>query len=120
MEMEDIPSLRGWFLKEKRDTFKQRQAVLPGKHRTNRRWFTIERIPNSSSDSGTELALCYYKRSSSDKEQRCGWLFMNDVLSIAQDIPNRWVTIEHPTRIMRLQSPTPAQASFTSSYIFSW
>jgi len=55
------------------------------------------------------LALCYYKRSSSDKQGRCGWFFLSDVLSLSQDVPNRWITIEHPTRIMRLQSPTPAQ-----------
>mmetsp|Transcript_39097 Transcript_39097/g.81814 ORF Transcript_39097/g.81814 Transcript_39097/m.81814 type:complete len:505 (-) Transcript_39097:275-1789(-) len=108
---DDIPSLRGWFLKEKRDKFKRHQSIIPGTS-SNRRWFTIERIPNGnniSDEPSEELALCYYKRSSSDKEQRCGWLFLNDVLSLTQDVPNRWITIEHPTRILRLQSPTPAQ-----------
>ena len=99
------PSLRGWFLKEKRDTFKRRQtSIIPGTT-SNRRWFTIERIANANSNSAanrssgynTELALCYYKRSS-ENEQRCGWLFLNDVLSLSQDIPSRWITIEHPTR----------------------
>ena len=97
------------FRKEKRDKFKR--SILPG---TSRRWFTIERIPNSNNGSGEpseELELCYYKRASSDKTQRCGWLFLNDVLSLSQDIPNRWITIEHPTRILRLQSPTPAQVN---------
>ena len=98
---DEIPSLRGWFLKEKRDTFKRRQtSIIPGTT-SNRRWFTIERIANSNSaanrSSGTELALCYYKRSS-ENEQRCGWLFLNDVISLSQDIPSRWITIEHPTR----------------------
>lgn len=110
MSNDDIPSLRGWFIKEKRDVHKKRPTILPGT--SNRRWFTIERIPNNNNenqDPSEELALCYYKRSSPDKETRSGWLFLNDVLSLSQDIPNRWMTIEHPTRIMRLQSPTPAQ-----------
>ncbi|KAL7553544.1 hypothetical protein ACHAWF_016874 [Thalassiosira exigua] len=109
MTADDPPSLRGWFLKEK----SKKKAVLPGSRTSsNRRWFTIERIPNgakSASDPSEEWALCYYKRSSSEKEQRCGWLFLNDVLSLSQDLPNRWITIEHPTRILRMQSPTPAQ-----------
>ena len=104
---DDIPSLRGWFLKEKRDKFKRRQNILPGTG-SNRRWFTIERINSGGSGSG-DWALCYYKRSSSDKEQRCGWLFLNDVVSLSQDVPNRWITIEHPTRVLRVQSPSPAQ-----------
>ena len=107
---------------EKRDTFKKGKSSIIG-NGFNRRWFTIERIPNTSngsSDPSEELALCYYKRSSSDKEQRCGWLFLNDVLSLSQDIPERWITIEHPTRIMRLQSPTPAQVTrLFISVIFS-
>ena len=110
----DIPALKGWFLKEKRDTFKKRQSVLPSAGtNTNRRFFTIERIPNSSGTDASLLALCYYKRSS-ENEERCGWLFLNDVTSLSQDVPNRWITIEHPTRIMRLQSPTPAQVGIVS------
>jgi len=114
MEISDdhIPSLRGWFLKEKRDKFKRHQSVFPGSTSSVRRWFTIERVSSSNDGNGdplAELALCYYKRSSSDKQGRCGWLFLSDVLGLGQDVPNRWITIEHPTRVMRLQSPTPAQ-----------
>jgi len=114
MEISDdhIPSLRGWFLKEKRDKFKRHQSVFSGSTSSVRRWFTIERVSSSNDGNGdplAELALCYYKRSSSDKQGRCGWLFLSDVLSLGQDVPNRWITIEHPTRVMRLQSPTPAQ-----------
>lgn len=108
---DDIPSLRGWFLKEKRDKFKRHQSLIPGAS-SNRRWFTIERIPTGNKGGegpSEEFALCYYKRSSSDKSQRCGWLFLNDVLSLSQDVPGRWITVEHPTRVLRMQSPTPAQ-----------
>ena len=86
---DEIPTLRGWFLKEKRDTFKRKQTSLIPGATSNRRWFTIERIANSNSVASrssssdvpdTELALCYYKRSS-ENEERCGWLFLNDVIT---------------------------------------
>lgn len=113
----DIPQLCDWFLKEKRDHFKRRGSILPGSG-SNRRWFTIEHIPSNDGSSASndnddgehkiELALCYYKRNNDDKE-RSGWLFLSDVLSLAQDLPGRWIILEHPTRILRIQSPTPAQ-----------
>lgn len=96
-------------LKEKRESFKKRQGFLPG-YSCNRRWFTIERAPKPGDDgSSDELLLCYYKLSSAEIEQRCGWVFLNDITSLSQDLPNRWITIEHPTRVIRIQSPTPAQ-----------
>ncbi|KAL7439341.1 hypothetical protein ACHAXH_006689, partial [Discostella pseudostelligera] len=105
----DIPTLRGWFLKEKHESFKKRQGFLSG-YSCNRRWFTIERAPKSGDDgSSDELLLCYYKLSSAELGQCCGWLFLNDITSLTQDLPNRWITIEHPTRVIRIQSPTPAQ-----------
>jgi len=73
---------------------------------SNRRWFTIESITNNNS--AKEVALCYYKKSG-ENEERCGWLFLDDVLSLTQDVSTRYITIEHPTRILRIQSPTPAQ-----------
>ena len=73
---------------------------------SNRRWFTIER---GEGGQAKDLLICYYKKSSAEKEDRCGWLFLNDIVALSQDIPDRWITIEHPTRIMRIQSPTPAQ-----------
>ena len=121
----EVPFLKGWFikvrpsytneytssynliriaLKEKRDKYKRRGSLLGG---NNRRWFTIESIANPLDKSSSELALCYYKRSTDD--ERCGWLFLNDVVSVSQDVAARWITIEHPSRILRIQSPTPAQ-----------
>eukprot|EP00804_Cyclotella_cryptica_P013894 CCRYP_002428-RD/>CCRYP_002428-RD protein AED:0.18 eAED:0.18 QI:3520/1/1/1/0.33/0.23/13/3923/429 len=98
----EVPHLRGWFLKEKRDKFKRRGAGH------NRRWFAIEDIANPIDTEKSELALCYYKRSS-ENEDRCGWMFLNDVLSLSQDAASKWITIEHPSRVLRIQSPTPAQ-----------
>lgn len=66
---------------------------------SNRRWFTID-------EENGELALSYCKRPNSE---RSGWLFLSDVLSIAQDQATNFITIEHPSRILRIQSPTPAQ-----------
>ena len=101
--------------KEKQETFKRRQSFLPS-FCCNRRWFTIERAPKSGDDeSSEELLLCYYKLASAEKEQRCGWLFLNDITSLCQDLPNRWITIEHPTRVIRIQSPTPAQVIIVNS-----
>ena len=110
----DIPSLRGWFLKEKRDSFRRRQNLIPGaSSNTNRRWFAIERISSANSNNdnnGGNLALSYFKKSNANEtEQRCGWIFLNDVLSLDQDKAECWIIIEHPTRILRIQSPTPAQ-----------
>jgi len=102
----DIPLLRGCFLKEKKETFKRRGSII-SRSGTNRRWFTIENIVSSSTNKNSELALCYYKRSSD--QESSGWMFLNDVLSITQDAGTRWITIEHPSRILRIQSPTPAQ-----------
>jgi hypothetical protein len=92
-------------LQEKHDKFKKSQALLPVAS-SNRRWFTIER---GDGDQAKDLLICYYKQSSAEKEDRCGWLFLNDIVALSQDIPDQWITIEHPTRIMRIQSPTPAQ-----------
>ena len=103
---EEVPSLRGWFLKEKRDIVKRRSSALNVMPSSNRRWFTIESITNNNS--AKEVALCYYKKSG-ENEERCGWLFLDDVLSLTQDVSTRYITIEHPTRILRIQSPTPAQ-----------
>ena len=140
---DDIASLRGWFLKvsencrapcerlvftqqcpmklppsssvlsmqEKRDTFKKGQTLLPVAS-SNRRWFTIER---GEGGQAKDLLICYYKKSSAETEDRCGWLFLNDIVALSQDIPDRWITIEHPTRIMRIQSPTPAQVGHHGS-----
>lgn len=93
-------------LKEKRDVVKRRSSALNVMPSSNRRWFTIESITNNSSSK--EVALCYYKKSG-ENEERCGWLFLDDVLSLTQDVSTRYITIEHPTRILRIQSPTPAQ-----------
>ena len=103
---DEVPSLRGWFLKEKRDIVKRRSSALNVMPSSNRRWFTIESITNNRS--AKEVALCYYKKSG-ENEERCGWLFLDDVLSLTQDVSSRYITIEHPTRILRIQSPTPAQ-----------
>jgi hypothetical protein len=99
----DIPHLTGWFNKEKRDAHKRRGSLIAG---TNRRWFTLEQVKIANKEQ-TELALCYYKRK--DEEEKCGWLFVADVVSITQDAATKWITIEHPSRILRIQSPTPAQ-----------
>ncbi len=98
-------------LQEKRDTFKKGQTLLPVAS-SNRRWFTIER---GEGGQAKDLLICYYKKSSAEKEDRCGWLFLNDIVALSQDIPDRWITIEHPTRIMRIQSPTPAQVGHRGS-----
>ena len=90
---------------EKRDGFKKGQALLPIAS-SNRRWFTIEHGDGKQSK---DLLICYYKTSSAEKESRCGWLFLNDIIALSQDIPGSWITIEHPTRIMRIQSMNPAQ-----------
>ena len=95
-----------YLLKEKRDVVKRRSSALNVMPSSNRRWFTIESITNNNS--AKEVALCYYKKSG-EKEERCGWLFLDDVLSLTQDVSTRYITIEHPTRILRIQSPTPAQ-----------
>jgi hypothetical protein len=98
-----------FYPKEKHESFNKREGFLSG-YSCNRRWFTIERAPKSGDDgSSDELLLCYYKLSSAELEQRCGWLFLNDITSLTQDLPNRWITIEHPARVIRIQSPTPAQ-----------
>ena len=128
---DEVASLRGWFNKvsicallqveyykamphlthafistqEKRDGFKKGQALLPIAS-SNRRWFTIEHGDGKQSK---DLLICYYKTSLAEKESRCGWLFLNDIIALSQDIPGSWITIEHPTRIMRIQSPNPAQ-----------
>jgi hypothetical protein len=98
-------------LQEKRDTFKKGQTLLPVAS-SNRRWFTIERGKDGQAK---DLLICYYKKLSAEKEDRCGWLFLNDIVALSQDIPDRWITIEHPTRIMRIQSPTPAQVGHRGS-----
>lgn len=90
---------------EKCDGFKKGQAFLPIAT-SNRRWFTIEHGDGKQSKA---LLICYYKTSLAEKETRCGWLFLNDIIALSQDIPGSWITIEHPTRIMRIQSPNPAQ-----------
>jgi hypothetical protein len=100
----EVPHLKGWFLKEKRD-FKRRGSLAGG---SNRRWFTIENITSPVDKDKSELALCYYKRSS-ENEERCGGMFLNDILSLTQDAATKWITIEHPSRVLRIQSPTPAQ-----------
>lgn len=128
MSNDELASLRGWFNKvsrallqvaniqsnapchtpssqEKRDGFKKGQALLPIAS-SNRRWFTIELGDGKQSK---DLLICYYKTSLAEKESRCGWLFLNDIIALSQDIPCSWITIEHPTRIMRIQSPNPAQ-----------
>ena len=98
-------SLRGWFLKEKRDKFKRRQSIVPT---STRRWFQIEKLRN-------ENALCYYKRFPKQNEQPTGFFFLNDIVSLSQDVPKKVITIEHPSRILRLESPSLAQHSHSYS-----
>mmetsp|Transcript_20975 Transcript_20975/g.43876 ORF Transcript_20975/g.43876 Transcript_20975/m.43876 type:complete len:559 (+) Transcript_20975:79-1755(+) len=114
---DDIPALRGWFNKEKRDKYRRRNSIIP-QAQSNRRWFAIERIPingvnaeSKSTGNATthELALCYYRKSSVPNNERSGWIFLSDVISISQDVADRWITIEHPTRTLRIQSPAAAQ-----------
>ena len=100
-------TLRGWFLKEKRDKFKRRTKTS-FVSTSNRRWFQIERI-------GNENAICYYKRCPKKDEQPTGFFFLNDITSLCQDIPKKVITIEHPSRILRLESPSRAQHSHSYS-----
>lgn len=51
--------------------------------------------------------LCYFKRPSDC--ERSGWMFLSDVVALSQDSATNYITIEHPSRILRIQSPTPAQ-----------
>jgi hypothetical protein len=93
-------TLRGWFLKEKRDKFKRRQSLVSS---YNRRWFQIEKIPSTGGEPNFELALCYYKRlPTKQDDQAAGFFFLNDVISLSQDIPKKLITLEHPSRILRL------------------
>lgn len=96
--LQEIPHLKGWFLKEKRDSFKRRGSLISSS--SNRRWFTIEELSN-------EVALCYYKRP--NDEEKGGFIFLSDVIAISQDLETNFITIHHPSRILRIQSPTPAQ-----------
>ena len=104
---ENGTTLRGWFLKEKQDKFKRRQSIVSGST-TTKRWFQIERLGSG------ENALCYYKRTPKQDEQPTGFFFLNDIISISQDKPKKMITLEHPSRILRLESPSLAQ--HTHSY----
>lgn len=104
---ENGTTLRGWFLKEKRDKFKRRQSIVST---SNRRWFQIERLGGSG-----ENALCYYKRQPKKNEQPTGFFFLNDIISLSQDIHKKLITLEHPTRILRLESPSIAQHTHSFS-----
>ncbi|KAL3785084.1 hypothetical protein ACHAWO_000291, partial [Cyclotella atomus] len=84
---------------EKRESFKRRGSIISSS--SNRRWFTIEEFKEG------ELALCYYKRPSDD--EKGGFIFLSDVIAINQDHQTNFITIHHPSRILRIQSPTPAQ-----------
>jgi hypothetical protein len=96
--------LCGWFLKEKRDHFSRRNSLVSS---NNRRWFQIERVHS-------ELALCYYRRQPKQDDQATGFFFLSDIISLSQDAEKKLITLEHPSRILRLQSPSLAQ--HTHSY----
>ena len=84
---------------------------------SNLRWFTIEAVHCDKSKSRSnhhenraidqeekeELALCYYKTSTS--RDRNGWFFLADVTSLNQDETGKWITIVHPTRTYKLKAP---------------
>jgi hypothetical protein len=79
---------------KKQDTFKKDQTLLPVAS-SNWRWFTIEQ---GEGGQAKDLLIFYYKKSSAEKEDCCGWLFLNNIVALSQDIPDCWITIEHPTR----------------------
>lgn len=107
---ENGTTLCGWFLKEKRDKFKRRQSIVSTS--SNRRWFQIEKL-----GAGGENALCYYKRQPKPKkdEKPIGFFFLNDITSLSQDINKKLITLEHPSRILRIVSPSLAQHTYSYS-----
>ena len=93
-------SLRGWFRKEKQDKKFKKHKLSPS---SNRRWFQIQHVE-------TKLALCYYKRMpKEEKDQPNGFFFLNEITSVTQDIPKRLIVLEHPTRELRMESPSLSQ-----------
>ena len=63
-------------------------------------------VPNSPLSPFPDLALCYYKSSTS--RERSGWIFLSDVISVGTDPVDRWVEVRHPSRTYRLRASDKA------------
>jgi hypothetical protein len=110
--------LQGWLLKEKRTS-----SVVATK--TIKRWFVIEKTVDS--DGSTVNTLSYYKSPKANYDDRCGWIFLSDVISLEElkekstssstknairrksiggDVHwDEWIiSIKHPLRVFRLRA----------------
>jgi len=113
--------LQGWLWKEKRSS-----SIVTAK--TIKRWYVIEKIVDS--DGAAVSTLSYYKSPKANYDDRCGWIFLSDVISLeelnensgststlANNVPRRksiggnssnwgeWIiSIKHPSRVFRLRA----------------
>ena len=114
------PILQGWLHKEKRSS-----SFVSTK--MTKRWFVIENVRTETSkiDSTSTCTLSYYKSPRAHSDDRCGWIFLSDVLALEQNVrkeeahthskrrksavgqweEEKWIiSIKHPTRVFRLRA----------------
>lgn len=113
------PILQGWLLKEKRSLSAVTAKMI-------KRWFVIEKTVDS--DGELVSTLSYYKSPRAKYDDRCGWIFLSDVICLeevkeksgsntARNITNRrksiagdynwdeWIiAVKHPARVFRLRA----------------